>query len=73
VIINQCLLAEQRIYRPRGRCIITARLPKREGEFEYKIKHTNEAHERIATGSQLTMAQVTTASSEITEYMGYQF
>jgi hypothetical protein len=29
-------------------------------------------HERIATESQLTMAQVTASSAEITEYMGYQ-
>jgi hypothetical protein len=60
------------IYAPRGSYIITAQLPRREGEFEYQIKHTKEVHERIATESQMTMAQVTASSAEITEYMGYQ-
>src|SRR5262245_4181745 len=60
------------IYAPWGPYLIAAQLPKRDGEFEYRIKHPNEAHERIVTESQLTMAQVTASASEITEYMGYQ-
>ena len=60
------------IYAPRGPYLIAAQLPKRDGEFEYHIRHPNEVHERIVTESQLSMAQVTASSAEITEYMGYQ-
>jgi hypothetical protein len=47
-------------------------MPKREGEFEYHIRHPNEMHERIASEGQLSMAEGATATSEIIEYMGYR-
>ena len=59
------------IYAPRGPWLIAAQLPMRDGEFEYHIRHPNERHERIASESQLSMAQVAPTTSEITEYMGY--
>jgi hypothetical protein len=31
-------------------------LPKRNGEFEYRVKSSNEAYERVATESQLRRA-----------------
>jgi hypothetical protein len=57
---------------PRGPYLIAAQLPKREGEVEYHIRHPNEMHERIASEGQLSMAEGATATSEITEYMGYR-
>jgi len=33
---------------------VRKQLPERNGEFEYHIKSTNEAHERVATESQIT-------------------
>jgi hypothetical protein len=38
---------------PGGACVITKRLPERDGEFEYRIKSVNEPHERVARESQL--------------------
>ena len=40
-----------------GIYVVTARLPERDGEFEYHIKHTSEAHERIAGESELHEAR----------------
>jgi hypothetical protein len=39
---------------PGGACVITMRLPERDGEFEYRVKSANEPHERVARESQLT-------------------
>ena len=36
---------------------MTAKLPERDGEFEYHIKHTSELHERIAKESELRAAR----------------
>ena len=60
------------LYPARGPSLIAAPLPKREGEFEYLIRYPNEMHERIASESQLSMAEGATATSEIIEYMGYR-
>ena len=38
----------RRLYAPPGIYVVTAKLPERDGEFEYHIKHTSELHERIA-------------------------
>ena len=43
----------RRLYAPRGVFVVTAKLPERDGEFEYHIKHTKELHERIARESEL--------------------
>jgi hypothetical protein len=41
---------------PRGAYTITGRLPQSDdGQFEYRIKHSSEAHERIAKESELTL------------------
>jgi hypothetical protein len=40
-------------YAPPGLYVVTAKLPERDGEFEYRIKHTSELHERIARESEL--------------------
>jgi hypothetical protein len=45
------------IYSPPGIYIVTAKLPERDGEFEYHIKHTGELHERIAKESDLHEAR----------------
>jgi hypothetical protein len=41
-------------YAPRGPYIVTAKLPERDGEFEYHIRHAREQHERMARESELT-------------------
>jgi hypothetical protein len=42
---------------PRGAYMITARLPQSDdGQFEYRIKHPSEPHERIAKENELTVA-----------------
>jgi hypothetical protein len=43
------------LYAPRGHHLITAQLPERNGEFEYRIRHTDEMHERIANERELSM------------------
>jgi hypothetical protein len=39
-----------------GLCIVTKRLPEKDGEFQYRIKHPTEPHERIARESELRRA-----------------
>jgi hypothetical protein len=47
----------RRLDAPQGVYTITARLPQSDdGQFEYRIKHPSEAHERIAKESELTVA-----------------
>jgi hypothetical protein len=38
-----------------GMYIITAKRPERDGEREYRIKHSSEAHERSARESDLSL------------------
>jgi hypothetical protein len=38
----------RRLYAPRGAYYVTAELPARLGEFEYRIKHPREQRERVA-------------------------
>jgi hypothetical protein len=45
------------LYAPPGIYVVTAKLPERDGEFEYHIKHTSELHERIAKESELHEAR----------------
>jgi uncharacterized protein YjbK len=40
-----------------GIYVVTAKLPERDGEFEYHIKHTSELHERIAKEGELHEAR----------------
>jgi hypothetical protein len=42
-----------RMYAPRGAYHVTAELPERAGEFEYRIKHSHEEYERVAAESNL--------------------
>jgi hypothetical protein len=37
----------------RGAYVVTAKLPQRDGEFEYHIRHAGEQHERMARESEL--------------------
>ena len=39
-----------------GLYIVTQRLPEKDGEFQYRIKHSHEPHERIARESELSGA-----------------
>ena len=42
---------------PRGAYEITGRLPQGDdGQFEYRIKHSSESHERLAKESELSLA-----------------
>ena len=36
-----------------GLYLVTKRLPEKNGEFQYRIKHSHEPHERIARESEL--------------------
>jgi hypothetical protein len=38
------------LYAPPGIYVVTAKLPERDGEFEYYIKHTRESYERLRFG-----------------------
>ena len=40
-------------YAPSGVGVITAKLPERDGEYEYRVRNLAEAHERIARESDL--------------------
>jgi len=42
------------VYVPRGVYHVTAELPVRAGEFEYRIKHSHEPYERVVAESALT-------------------
>jgi hypothetical protein len=41
----------QGIKAPRGAYAVIAKLPEREGEFEYRIRNMNKQHERVARES----------------------
>jgi hypothetical protein len=41
------------LYAPKGAYHVTAELPVRYGEFEYRIKHPREEYERVAVESDL--------------------
>jgi hypothetical protein len=51
--IGQTAFLERSLAVPGGTCVITKRLPERDGEFEYRIKSVNEPHERVVRESQL--------------------
>jgi hypothetical protein len=38
---------------PRGSCVVTAKLPERNGEYEYHVRNSAEANERLARESEL--------------------
>jgi hypothetical protein len=42
------------IYAPRGPYVVTAKLPERDGAFEYRIRSVGEAHERLARENELS-------------------
>jgi hypothetical protein len=39
---------------PGGACIVTRKLPERNGEFEYRVKSAKEPHERVVGESELS-------------------
>ena len=46
-------VANRARYAPAGAYVVTAKLPERDGEYEYRIRNMAEAHERMARESQL--------------------
>ena len=38
---------------PGGAYVVTAKLPERDGEFEYRVRSSDEPHERVVRESQL--------------------
>jgi hypothetical protein len=44
-------------YAPPGIYVVSAKLPERDGEFEYHIGHSRELHERVARESELQQAR----------------
>jgi hypothetical protein len=51
--IGQTVFLERSLAVPGGACVITKRLPMRDGEFEYQIKSLTEPDERVVCESQL--------------------
>ena len=51
--IGQTVFLKPSLAVPGGACVITKRLPERDGELEYRIKSVNEPHERVVRESQL--------------------
>jgi hypothetical protein len=51
---GETVFLERSIAVPGGACVITKRLPERNGEFEYRVKSTNEPHERVVRESELS-------------------
>ena len=48
------------IYAPSGAYVVTAKLPERDGAFEYRIRSVTEHHERAARESELSGMEVAT-------------
>jgi hypothetical protein len=55
--IGQSVYLERSLTAPGGAYVVTATLPERGGEFEYRIKSINEPHERAVLESQLKTSQ----------------
>jgi hypothetical protein len=58
------------IYAPRGPYVVTAKLPERDGAFEYRIRGASEEHERIARENELSA--VTVEDKPAFEHTGHQ-
>lgn len=39
---------------PGGACVVTATLPERDGDFEYRVRNSREPHERVMAESELS-------------------
>ena len=48
-------------YAPPGACVVTAKLPERNGEYEYRIRNLAEKNERMARESELERMSETEA------------
>ena len=46
------------IYAPRGVYVVTAKLPERDGVFEYRVRSAGEEHERAALENELSAVVV---------------
>jgi hypothetical protein len=46
------------IYAPRGAYVVTAKLPEKDGVFEYRVRSASEEHERAALENELTAVVV---------------
>jgi hypothetical protein len=48
----------RRIYAPRGVYVVTAKLPERDGVFEYRVRSASQDHERAALENELSAVVV---------------
>jgi hypothetical protein len=46
------------LYAPSGIYVVRAKLPERDGEFEYHIKNSNDLYERLAKESEIHEARL---------------
>jgi hypothetical protein len=54
--------ATRGLYAASGAYVVTAKLPERDGQYEYRIRHLAEAHERMAREFELqAMSEAKTA------------
>jgi hypothetical protein len=51
-------------YAPRGVYVVTAKLPERDGVFEYRVRSASEEHERAALENELSAVAVEDKSLE---------
>ena len=49
------------IFAPGGVYVVTAQLPERDGNFEYRIRHCGESHERLAREGDLSIPKAPAA------------
>jgi len=52
--IGQTVFLSPSLHVPGGAYIVTKKLPKHNGEFEYRVKSANEPHERVVGESELS-------------------
>jgi len=50
--------APRGVYAPRGSYVVTAKLPERDGAFEYRIRTASETHERLARENELSAVTI---------------
>jgi hypothetical protein len=58
------------IYAPRGAYLVTAKLPERDGVFEYRVRSASEEHERTALENELSA--ITVEDKPAFEHTGHQ-
>jgi hypothetical protein len=56
--------APRRTYVPAGTCVVTAKLPERNGECYYRILHASEVHDHVIREGELRAIHNDTLSKE---------